>query len=80
MLNFILHNTTKIIFGKGQIASLTNEIPKNKKILLTYGSGSIKNNGVYDQVKKALKDHMVFEFGGIDPNPKYEQLKVLPIV
>lgn len=81
MFNFTFRNPTKIIFGKEQIAELTNEIPKNKKILLTYGHGSIKKNGVYDQVKRALKDHIVFEFGGISPNPKYEQLlQALPII
>jgi len=81
MLNFIFHNPTKIIFGKNQISELANEIPKNKRILLTYGHGSIKNNGIYAQVKHALKDYTVFEFGGIDPNPKYEQLlEALPII
>ena len=81
MLDFIFHNPTKIIFGKNKIADLAHEIPKNKRILLTYGHGSIKNNGVYAQVKQALKDHTVVEFGGIDPNPKYEQLlTALPII
>lgn len=81
MLDFTFYNPTKIIFGKNQIAKLTNEIPKNKRILLTYGHGSIKKNGVYDQVMSALKDHTVFEFGDIDPNPKYEQLlTALPII
>lgn len=81
MNNFIFHNPVKIIFGKNQIARLTHEIPKDKKILITYGSGSIKNNNIYDQVITALKDHAVFEFGGIEPNPKYETLiKALPII
>ncbi|EKE01027.1 MAG: hypothetical protein ACD_21C00240G0003 [uncultured bacterium] len=81
MLNFTLQNRTKIIFGKDQISSLANEIPKDKRVLLTYGHGSIKNNGVYDQVKLALKDRVIFEFGGIDPNPKFEQLlTALPII
>lgn len=81
MLNFTFHNPTKILFGKNQISNLTAEIPKNKIILMTYGYGSIKKNGVYDQVKLALKDHMVFEFSDISPNPKYEQLlEALPII
>jgi len=81
MFNFTFCNPTKIIFGKDQISSLATEIPRNKKILLTYGHGSIKKNGVYDQVKLALKDHVFFEFGGISPNPKYEQLlEALPII
>ncbi|CAL7964157.1 NADPH-dependent aldehyde reductase YqhD [Gammaproteobacteria bacterium] len=81
MFNFTFHNPTKIIFGKDQISELVNEIPKNKRILLIYGHGSIKKNGVYAQVKLALKNHVFFEFGGIDHNPKYEQLlQSLPII
>lgn len=72
MENFIYQNPTKVIFGKGQIAQLTTQIPKNKKILLTYGGGSIKKNGVYQQVMDALANHQVNEFPGIEPNPSYE--------
>lgn len=74
MLNFELQNPTKIIFGKGQIAKIATEIPKESRILLTYGGGSIKQNGVYDQVTAALQEHTVLEFGGIEPNPTYETL------
>ncbi|MBK8807496.1 MAG: iron-containing alcohol dehydrogenase [Bacteroidales bacterium] len=74
MNNFEFHNPTKLIFGKGTISNLDKLIAPEKKILLTYGGGSIKKNGVYDQVKKALKNHNVIEFGGIEPNPKYETL------
>jgi NADP-dependent alcohol dehydrogenase len=81
MLNFILRNPTKIIFGKGQIARLPFEIPKDQKILLTYGGGSIKKNGVYDQVMKALNGYSIVEFGGIEPNPKFEQLlEAIPLI
>lgn len=81
MLNFTLHNPTKIFFGKNQITNLTHAIPKNKRILLTYGGGSIKSNGIYKKVIKALKNHTVFEFGGISPNPKFEQLlAAIPII
>lgn len=81
MKNFVFHNPVKIIFGKGQIASLAGEIPKNAKILLTYGGGSIHRNGVYNQVREALKNHEVYEFGGIEPNPRYETLmKALPLI
>lgn len=81
MLNFIVHNPTKIIFGKNQIAQLATLIPKNKRILLTYGCGSIKSNGVYNKVKQALKNHTVLDFGGIEPNPKFEQLlTAIPII
>lgn len=74
MENFVFRNPTKLIFGKGKIASITKEIPQNAKVLMTYGGGSIKQNGVYDAVKAALKEHCVIEFGGIEPNPKYETL------
>ena len=55
MLNFELKNPTKILFGKGEIAKISKEIPADAKVLMIYGGGSIKNNGVYDQVKEALK-------------------------
>jgi NADP-dependent alcohol dehydrogenase len=74
MLNFELQNPTKIIFGKGQIAKLAKEVPENAHILLTFGGGSIKQNGVYEQVMTALGDRKVTEFGGIEPNPSYETL------
>ncbi len=74
MLNFEFKNPTKILFGKGEIAKITNEIPQNAKVLMLYGGGSIKSNGVYDQVKLALKDHNLTEFGGIPANPEYEVL------
>jgi NADP-dependent alcohol dehydrogenase len=81
MNNFVFQNPTKLIFGKGTIASLATEIPTDKKILMTYGGGSIKANGVYDQVKEALKNHSVTEFAGIEPNPTYETLiKAVEIV
>ena len=75
MNNFQFQNPTKLIFGKGQIAKLTTEIPLDKKILLTFGGGSVKQNGVYDQVKDALKSHNCVEFWGIEPNPTVETLR-----
>lgn len=74
MYNFEFKNPVKILFGKGKIAKIANELPKDKKILLTYGGGSILKNGVYDQVKAATKDFNVIEFGGIEANPHYETL------
>ena len=74
MNNFIFQNPTKLVFGKGQIAQLAKLIPADKKIMMTYGGGSIHKNGVYAQVKEALKNHNVAEFGGIEPNPEYETL------
>jgi NADP-dependent alcohol dehydrogenase len=80
MQNFELYNPTNYIFGKGQIAKLTDLVPKTK-VLLAYGGGSIFNNGIYNQVKEALSDFEIVEFGGIEPNPKYETLlKAVEIV
>lgn len=74
MNNFEFKNPTKIIFGKDSIEKLANEIPENAKILLLYGGGSIKKNGIYEQVKTALADTSVIEFGGIPANPEYAVL------
>ena len=74
MLNFEFKNPTKIIFGKGQIEKIATEIPANSKVLMLYGGGSIKKNGIYEQVKNALKSFEVIEFGGIPANPEYEIL------
>lgn len=72
MENFIYANPVKIIFGKDTIKEIVNEIPKGSKVLMTYGGGSIKNNGVYDQTVKALSGYEWYEFAGIEPNPHYE--------
>lgn len=74
MNNFELKNPTKIFFGKNTIEKLTTEIPQDAKVLLLYGGGSIKKNGIYDQVKTALSKHTVLEFGGIPANPEYAVL------
>ncbi len=74
MLNFELYNPVNYVFGKGQMAKLTDLVPINTKILLAYGGGSIFKNGVYDQVKAALPNHDIVEFGGIEPNPRFETL------
>jgi NADP-dependent alcohol dehydrogenase len=81
MLNFEFINPTKIIFGKDQITALSKEVPAGAKVLILYGGGSIKKNGIYDQVKEALKGHETVEFSGIEPNPEYETLlKALKII
>lgn len=74
MNNFEFKNPTKIIFGKEAIAKISTEIPKDAKILLLYGGGSIMKNGIYEQVKTALSQHNVREFGGIPANPEYAVL------
>lgn len=81
MNNFEFYCPTKMVFGKGSIAKLSKLIDKNKKVLMIYGGGSIKKNGVYDQVKEALKNHTVVEFSGIEPNPTYETcMKAVDVV
>lgn len=74
MQNFILHTPTKILFGQDQIAGLAQQIPADARILITYGGGSVKKNGVLDQVYAALAGRNVQEFSGIEPNPTYETL------
>ncbi|WP_066218168.1 iron-containing alcohol dehydrogenase [Formosa haliotis] len=74
MNNFEFKNPTKIIFGKDTIAKLAKEIPTDAKVLVLYGGGSIKKNGIYEQVQSALKDIDYVEFGGIPANPEYTVL------
>jgi len=74
MRNFEFYNPVRICFGKGEIAQLSKLVPKGANILLTYGGGSIKKNGVYDQVIVGLKGFKVIEFSGIEANPHYETL------
>lgn len=74
MLDFELKNPTKIIFGKNKIANLAKEIPAKSKVLMLYGGGSIKKNGIYEQVIPALEGFEVVEFGGIPANPEYAVL------
>lgn len=81
MNNFSYKNPVKILFGKGQIANIGQELPVGKKILMTYGGGSIFKNGVYDQVVSALEGFNWMEFGGIEPNPTYETcMEVVKVV
>ena len=74
MLNFDFYNPTNVLFGQGQIAALSKQIPANDRVLVVYGGGSIKQNGVFDEVMAALQGHQVTEFGGVEPNPSYETL------
>lgn len=80
-MKFSFLNPTKIEFGQGQIATIKNNIPRDNKVLLIYGGGSIKKNGVYDQVVAALAEHNWQEFSGVEPNPTVETLdKAVAIV
>ena len=74
MNNFDFQNPTKIIFGKDEIAKLSSEVPEGAKVLMLFGGGSIKKNGVYEQVSAALSNFEVIEFGGIPVNPEYDVL------
>ncbi len=75
MNNFIFQNPTRLIFGKGMIAELAKAIPADKKIMITFGGGSVKKNGVYEQVRKAVQGRDYIEFWGIEPNPAIETLR-----
>ncbi|ELK48109.1 MULTISPECIES: iron-containing alcohol dehydrogenase [unclassified Halobacillus] len=78
MNHFTYHNPTKLIFGKNQLDALKQEIPKyGKNILLVYGGGSIKRNGLYDQVVKQLKelDVTISELSGVEPNPRLSTVR-----
>lgn len=75
MNNFVYHNPTKLVFGKGQIARLAELIPAEKHVMITFGGGSVKRNGVYEQVVNALAGRDFVEFWGIEPNPSVETLR-----
>jgi len=72
--NFTYFSPTRVVFGKGSLAELPKLVPPKLRILMTCGGGSIRKNGVYDQVRKALKGRTLLEFWGIEPNPEYETL------
>jgi NADP-dependent alcohol dehydrogenase len=74
MLNFDFYNPTHIVFGKDRLNELDKLVPQNAKVLITYGGGSVKKFGTLPKVIDALKNRQVFEFGGIEPNPKFETL------
>lgn len=81
MNNFDFYNPTKVIFGKDRLDDLDNVVPKNAKVLVLFGGGSVKKFGTLDKVLKGLGNRTVIEFGGIEPNPQYETLiKAVKIV
>lgn len=75
MNNFIFQNPVKLIVGKGMISELANEIPAGKRVMVTFGGGSVKKNNVYNQVKEALEGFYTVEFWGIEANPTIETLR-----
>jgi NADP-dependent alcohol dehydrogenase len=81
MLNFDFYNPTRILFGKNRLEGIDKYIPANATVLITYGGGSAKKSGLIDKVKNVLGKRIVYEFGGIEPNPRYETLvKAIEIV
>ncbi|HDZ40209.1 MAG TPA: iron-containing alcohol dehydrogenase [Bacteroidetes bacterium] len=72
MKDFEFYNPVRIVFGKKQLEKISDLIPLKKRIMLLYGGGSIKKNGVYEGIMKALEDCDIIEFKGIEPNPSYE--------
>jgi len=73
MVNFDYQTPTRLIFGEGVIAKLPSVMALlGKKVLMTYGSGSIKKLGLYDKVKELLSDYELYELSDIQPNPKYD--------
>lgn len=74
MFDFSFHNPTRIVFGRGAIAKLADLVPASSRVLLTYGTGSIKRNGVYQQAMQALGGRTVLEFSGIEANPDFATL------
>lgn len=74
MYNFDFYNPTRILFGKDRFGSLNHLVPAHAKVLITFGGGSAKKSGLIDKVKANLGSRKVLEFGGIEPNPRYETL------
>jgi len=74
MFNFDFYNPTRVLFGKDRLDGIDKLVPANAKVMLTFGGGSAKRSGLFDKVKAALGSRTVYEFGGIEPNPRYETL------
>jgi NADP-dependent alcohol dehydrogenase len=81
MLNFDFYNPTHIVFGKDRLNELDELVPKDARVLITYGGGSVKKFGTFEKVSQALGNRPIFEFGNIEPNPKFNTLmKAVDIV
>lgn len=72
MNNFEFYNPVRILFGKGQLEKIGDLLSPGSRVMLLYGGGSIKKNGVYEGVMEALKGRDIVKFHGIEPNPTYE--------
>lgn len=81
MFDFDFYNPTRILFGKDRLEGIDKYVPADATVLITYGGGSAKKSGLIDKVKTILGNRKVYEFGGIEPNPRYETLvKAVEIV
>ncbi len=76
LFEFTYHNPTRIVFGPNSFARLGSLVPADAKVLLLYGGGPIKRNGVYDKVIAAMAGREMVEFAGVEPNPTLETLSV----
>ena len=74
MQSFTFHNPTQIVFGRDKVAELANLVPASAKVLILYGGASAEKTGTLAEVRAALGEREVQEFGGIEPNPTYETL------
>ena len=74
MQSFTFHNPTQIVFGRDKVAELANLVPASAKVLILYGGASAEKTGTLAEVRAALGERVVQEFGGIEPNPTYETL------
>ncbi|WP_409307275.1 iron-containing alcohol dehydrogenase [Pectobacterium sp. B1J-3] len=74
MNNFEYYNPTRILFGQEKIANITQHIPENAKVLITYGGNSAQKYGTLDEVRTALGKRDYIEFGGIEANPHVDTL------
>lgn len=74
MYNFDFYNPTRIFFGKDRLDTLDKNVPADARVLITFGGGSAQKSGLIDKVKANLGNRKVVEFGGIEPNPRYETL------
>ena len=74
MVNFDYQTPTRLIFGRGVVQEKLHDVMEKfgKRVLMTWGGGSIKRSGLYDQVRDILKDKEIYELPGIEPNPKYD--------
>ena len=81
MESFMFYNPVRLLFGEGQTAAIDQYVPRDARVLITYGGGSILRNGIFDEVTAALGERYVTSFGGIEANPRYETLvKALDVI